>query len=238
MKKKRSQRTTIAFVAGGLFLFAIAGFFVLVQPQRSQANELDKKIAATQAKIEARRRAIAEAQQQAPPIRVADVFRLTKAMPEQEDIAGVLLELNQIAKDAGITFESISPQRPVPLVGYQALPINVVFNGDFYSLSDFLYRLRTLVAVRRTELHASGRVYAVDSIEFTESPRKFPYLQATLTVDAFVFGTGAAPAAAPAPAPAETSTGGTGTAPTETTSTSPSTPPAAPEGATAAGAAS
>ena len=234
MKKKRSQRTVIALVVAGLLLFALLGYFVLVRPQRAEAAKLDKEIAATQKKIDERRQAALESKQQAPPIRVADLFRLTKAIPDQEDIAGVLLELNQVASDSGITFESISPQRPVALAGYQAIPINVVFNGDFYSLSDFLYRLRTLVGVRQSELQAFGRAYAVDSIDFSESPRKFPYLQATLTVDAFVFGGGVAPPAAPAGTPSPTGT--TGTAPAETSSGSPSEPPAAPEGATAAGA--
>ena len=235
MKKKRSQRTVIALVAGGLVLFALLGYFVLVRPQRTKAAELDAQITAVQAKIDARRRASTEARQQAPPIRVADIFRLTKAMPDQDDIAGVLLELNQVAADSGITFQSISPRRPVALAGYRAIPIDVVFDGDFYSLSDFLYRLRTLVTVRRSELYATGRAYAVDSIEFTESAKQFPSLSATLTVDAFVFA-GGTPPAAPAGAPGATTGAPTATGAGQTTPASPSTPPAAPEGASAGGA--
>ena len=234
MKKKRSQRTVIAFVVGGLVLFALLGYFVLVRPQGAKASELDAQIAATQQEIEKSCRLMLEASQRAPAIRVADLFRLTTAMPDQPDMPGMLLELNQIAADAGIRFDSITPQPAVALAGYQAIPVTVVFDGNFYSLSDFLYRLRTLVRVRRGELAATGRTYAVDSIEFSESQKQFPNITATLTIDAFVYGTGtgAPPSAAP------TTTTATSPASTTETTPSPSTPPSPPEGATAAGATS
>ena len=197
MKKKRSPRTVIASVVTGLLVFALLGYFVLIRPQRSEAQKLSEQIAATEQQIAERQRALAEAKQQAPPIRVADLFRLTKAMPDEEDIAGVLLELNGVAADAGITFESITPQRPVALTGYAALPINVIFNGDFYSLSDFLYRLRTLVHVDDGRLAATGRLFAIDTLDFAESQEGFPKIAASLVVDAFVYGTGAPATATP-----------------------------------------
>ena len=234
MKKKRSQRSVIALVVVGLLLFALLGYFILVRPQGATASELEAKIAATEEKLAENRRLALEASQRAPAIRVADLFRLTTAMPDQPDMPGILLELNQIASDAGIRFQSITPQPAVELAGYQAIPVIVVFDGNFYSLSDFLYRLRTLVRVRRGELAATGRTYAVDSVEFSEGQKKFPHITATLTIDAFVYRT--ATAAPPYGTPTPTAPA-TPTSTTETTP-SPSTPPSPPEGATASGATS
>src|SRR6478736_8371157 len=106
--------------------------------------------------------------------------------------------------------------QPNALIGsYTVLPISVTFQGNFYNLADFLYRLRSLVSVHAGRLDATGRLFSVDTLTFNESELKFPQIQATLVVDAFVY------AAAPASVPAATPPAAT-TAPatTETTPTS------------------
>jgi hypothetical protein len=119
----------------------------------------------------------------------------------------------------------------------------VVFDGNFYDLSDFLYRLRNLVDVRNGTLDATGRLFTVDSLSFGEGLKRFPEIQATMTIDAYTYGTAAPATSPPAAAPPTGSTSSTDTTSTDTTSTdtttSPSTSvPAAPDGATAAGASS
>ena len=92
-------------------------------------------------------------------------------MPDQVDMAGILLELNQVAEDSGITFEQITPATTAtPISGYLAIPITVEFQGNFYDLSDFLYRLRNLVDVRHGTLDATGRLFAIDEVDFAEAP--------------------------------------------------------------------
>jgi hypothetical protein len=138
----------------------------------------------------------------------------------------LVLELSQLARDTGIRFDSISPQPITPIGSYTVLPISVTFQGNFYNLADFLYRLRSLVTVHAGRLDATGRLFAVDTMTFNESTLKFPQIQATLVIDAFVYGNGA-----PAQATIPTTTTST-TSTTETTTTS-SAPPA---GASATGA--
>jgi hypothetical protein len=133
----------------------------------------------------------------------------------------LLLELSQLARDTGIRFDSISPQ-PVAAVGsYSVLPISVTFNGNFYNLADFLYRLRSLVTVHAGTLDATGRLFAVDTLSFNESDLKFPQIQATLVVDAFVYA--AAPVAAPAATPPASTTTTTAGSTTTTAGTPSST---------------
>ena len=138
----------------------------------------------------------------------------------------LLLELSQLARDTGIRFDSISPQ-PNALIGsYTVLPISVTFQGNFYNLADFLYRLRSLVSVHAGRLDATGRLFSVDTLTFNESTLKFPQIQATLVIDAFVYGTGVPP----------TATIPTTTTSTTTTTTAATTPETAPSGASATGA--
>jgi cell division septation protein DedD len=239
VKRRLPQPLVIALVMVGLALAGLGGWFLVVGPQRSKAADLETQIAETNDSIAAARALTVEAKKGAK-IRVADLFRLTKAMPDQVDMAGIVLELNEVAEDSGITFEQIDPATTAtPISGYLAIPINVEFEGNFYDLSDFLYRLRNLVDVRRGTLDATGRLFAIDEMDFTEAPTApgFPQIRAHLVIDAFVFGTGTAPTVA-APAPAAGATGATGptgaAGATPPTSPTPAPAPPAPTGASAA----
>src|SRR6185312_2488431 len=104
----------------------------------------------------------------------ADLFQLSRAMPDKPDLPDVLLQLSEIARETGVTFKSITPSAPVATVTYQQLPIDLVFEGHFYDLADFLYRVRNLVGVHEGQLDATGRLYAVDSVSLDEGQVKFP----------------------------------------------------------------
>jgi hypothetical protein len=194
-----SQPVQIALAVVGVLVFALGGYFFIIRPQHSKASGLDTQIADTSSAIDSARALTLEAKKGAE-IRVADIFRLTKAMPDQANMADVILELNQVAEDSGITFEEISPATTaVALDGYEAIPITVHFQGNFYELADFLYRLRSLVDIRHGGLAANGRLFSIDTIDFSEAPAPahFPQIEAQLVIDAFVFGTGAVPTVAP-----------------------------------------
>ena len=221
--KKLPQSAQIAITVAALLLVGAAGYFAVVKPQKGKAADLSRKIDDEQKQIDQARALLARSKD-AQKVRVADLFRLTKAMPDQPDEAGIILELNQVAREAGISFESISPQGSTPLSGYQVVPIDVVFEGNFFQLNDFLFRLRNLVDVRRGALAASGRLFTVDDIHFDEAEQKFPQIQASLTIDAYIYGIGATVSAPPQAAPAR-SASGTTTTPGATTpaSTAPAT---------------
>jgi len=235
-KKKLPQSAQIGIAVVVLLLLALIGYFAVVKPQKGKAADLATQIAAQDKQIEEARALLAKSKD-AQKVRVADLFRLTKAMPDQPDEAGIVLELTNVARQSGITFQSIAPQGSTPLSGYQVVPINVVFDGNFFQLTDFLFRLRNLVDVRRGALAANGRLYTVDTIQFDEGARKFPQVQASLTVDAYIYGTGAT-----VTAPPQTTTGTPGattpgtTTPATTTATTTTPAPATAAATSSAGA--
>ncbi|TMK78594.1 MAG: hypothetical protein E6G45_06020 [Actinobacteria bacterium] len=218
----------IAGIVAGLLVYGLAGYFLLISPQRGKSADLKRQTEATQQQI-SQYRALAAQARATPPIRVAQLFRLTKAMPDSVDMAGLVLELSEVARESGIEFDSITPQGAAAMTGFQSVPITLEFDGNYYELSDFLFRLRSLVRVRSGRLDAQGRLFVVDSISFSESTHSFPRIKASLVVHAFVYGD-AAPATAPS-TPATTT--GTTTTETTTTTSSPNTPPT---GASATGA--
>lgn len=222
-KRKLSPVAASVLVGIVALLVLIVGMFVLVLPQKSHASKLGKDIEATQAQI-VQARALAE-QKPAQPIRYADLFKLVKAMPDQVDMTGIILQLQQTATDAGISFDSIQPQGPGVIAGYEKVPISLSFIGNYYGLADFLFRLRNLVAVRGGALAATGRLFSVDSIDFSSDPNAFPEISAKVLVNAYVYGTGALPSTGAPSTSAPTTPPTTTTTPTTTTPTTTTTTP-------------
>jgi hypothetical protein len=231
-----SPGVQMALVGAGLVALAVGGYLALIKPKRSEASKLDAQIADVNKQI-ADRRSASTARQIRVAVKTADLFRLAKAIPGDSNMASVILELNDVATDAGIAFDSITPQAILAETGYQVQPITLSFSGNYFTLTDFLFRLRQLVQVRDGRLGVTGRLYAVQSITFSEDgERKFPFIKADLQVNSFVFGSlpGAIPGAPPGSAPTATSTASTQTT-TQTTTTQTTTTPTPPSsGANAA----
>lgn len=226
--RKPSHGAQITLIVVSLLAVAALGYLFVIGPKRSAASDVQAQIESAQAQIDANRAAATAAAAPAPqPVDVSELFRLSKAIPDRADMAEIILELNRIAKDTGITFESIAPQAATPGQGYQVVPIDLAFEGNFYALSDFLFRLRNLVAVRDGVVTANGRLFNVQKLAFGEGSATFPQVKATLTVNAFVLGAGD-PAATQAPAPAppavqeESAEGGEDPPPTDESSSTPS----------------
>ena len=226
-KRKLSPAATAGIGVAITLVIALFGWFVLVSPQRSRATAIDAELVLVEQQISESRAAQLQSSG-AEPIRSADLFRLTKAMPSDNDIAGVMLELSRVAAETGIVFEAIKPQATTAAGSNRAQLIDLIFTGNFYSLSDFLYRLRNLVTVQKGRLLANGRLFAVEKLAFAESPSGFPSIRAFLTVSAFLYGSGPVAGAAPpaALAPASTDTTSTDTTATTTAEVPPVTPEA------------
>lgn len=204
-----------ALIAPALLVLAAVGYFLLVKPKQDLGGRLDTEIAQLETQVDA---AFAAGREQPErerevKIRAADVFRLTKAIPDRDDMAGIMLELNGTAAAAGVAFVKIQPNPGEPGTGYTKVPINLTFEGNFFDLTDFLFRLRNLVFVRDGELNAKGRLFTLDSLDLHEGGDTFPQIEAVLTVSAYVY---APETIAEAPA---AGSAGTTTAPTTTTTT-------------------
>jgi len=224
VKKKLAaldRRLQFGLVVVGLVIFGFAGHTLVVAPLGAQATKVQSQIDSQQTQIFQRRAELRKARV-APTIESADLFKLSRAMPDTEDMPGIILALGEVARDAGIKFNLIEPVVGTSILvtgAYTPVRIHLLFDGDFYGLSDFLYRIRSLVAVRNGTLQADGRLFNVDSVSFNVSADKFPQISAELYVDTYVYGT--------APAP---------TTPTTPTTTTPSSSDSSlPTGATATG---
>ncbi len=209
--KKNSIVVRMAVVLAGLVVLAAAGYFLLVGPKKNEAKSLSSDITQLNSKIQAAR---SQATQAAglSKILVADYNKLQTAMPGDPEVDELSLQLVSVAQAAGIRFDSITPGTPVDTSTYQVIPLTLVFQGSFDDLSNFLFRLQSLVLVENHKLSAAGRLFTVDEISFAQGEKGFPKIAATLQVDAYAFGH-----------PATTASTGTSTSTTTSTTSTTST---------------
>ena len=222
MKKPLPLPAQLAAIVGAAVLVLVAGWFVAVRPLGHKAAGLNKQTADVQQQITDDLAQVAAARGAGPAaaaqtIKVADVYRLAKAMPAVTDMPDVLIELDQTARAAGVDLQTLVPGATTQGTnGYSMLPITLTVAGNFYTVTDLLYRLRNLVYVRSGALEANGRLFSVSNVSLAPSNGK--NILATIGVDTYVYGgtTAAVPSS---------------TTPSTTTTTTTSTPPSGPSAA-------
>ena len=221
--KKLPKGAAIAMIVGGDLILLILGWLLLVGPQRSTAAGIARSVEATQAQIDHAKAPVvnpaAATQPKQPEINTAYLYKLSKAMPLTVDMPNLLLELNQVVNAAGVQLASISPTPPDPTTGTTTITLSV--SGDFYSLTDLLYRLRSLVAVRNGALDVSGRLFSIGSVGLTPTGTG-KTLNGSVVLTAYTFGAASQAAASSGAAvtPATTDTTSTGTTTTTDTTQS------------------
>ena len=222
----KERKKTLAIAAGcalGVLVVLVGGYMMLVSPKKANAASLHRDIAGAQTKLTTAR---AAARRPSRPARggAPDLFRLSKAMPDQVDIAGAILDLNATARASGVALDGLTPSAPAPSssgAAYESVPIQVMLHGRYGQFTNYLRALKQLVVVRHGKVNARGRLFEVDSIQFEEGDDGFPQLKATIKLEAYTY------------SPASTSASTTPTTtPTTTTADSPSSSSVSAAGAT------
>jgi Tfp pilus assembly protein PilO len=208
----QSLSTRGLFVAAVLIVLVYAAvvWFLLVSPKRSDAAAARADLAAAELRL-AEAKAGSRIRDRGPGAPVADVFRLAKAMPSTVDQPGLVLEFSRLAQKSGVTLRSLTPRDPVAGVGGPSLiPVTVTVGGSYAEITKFLARTRALVTVRDGKIHARGRLLSVQSVSLIESAtERFPALDATIELDAYVYDGPIVPVEIPEPAEEEVPAAGT-----------------------------
>jgi len=184
-------------------LLGIVGYFALVSPQKAKSDRASAQLASLEAQL--------LAAQKTPPkhasVQAVDLFRLVKAMPDTNDMPGILRSLDRVARASHVSIQTVTPGGQIALpTGYGAVPLTVALQGSFTDVSSFLSRLREQVRLGKESLYVTGRLLVPNQVQMTSKDGKS--VTATLSLDAFVYGV------APPPPPATTTDGTTTTAST------------------------
>lgn len=188
------KQIPLAVVVGiAVLIVAVAGYMALIRPKQAEAQEIRDEVAQLETEVQLERQRLDQLREEIDSreqvtVRVADLVRLAKAMPEENDVAGILVELDAIAAGAGVDFLSISPQEPLDSGGFVRQPIQLTFSGSYFDLNELLFELRNLVRVRDGKLQATGRLFTLDQFDIHESSEGFPTIEALLTLSAYRYG--------------------------------------------------
>jgi Pilus assembly protein, PilO len=189
----RSPKILIPALAA---VVAVAAFYFLaLSPKRDEAAKLDTDIAAKQTQLD-QSRAQAAAYEKAQVNYKANyttLTRLGKAVPADDDVRSLLVQLNDAAKRSKVDFKALNVGAaggatsstdgakaatpsglapapgtvPVGSAGFSAMPFSFGFEGSFFRLSDFFNRVEDFVTVKNEDIDVSGRLLLLGSISVT-----------------------------------------------------------------------
>ena len=104
-------------------------------PDDSEAATLSADVAAADVRLAELQAGAIRPRTQGTP--VADVFRLAKAMPSSGDQAGLMLELDRLARASGVTLSSVTQQGlAVDAGGATSIPVVVTVSGSYRQIAD------------------------------------------------------------------------------------------------------
>src|SRR4051794_11984797 len=230
------NKTLIMIVAVVATIAALAAFwFLALAPQREQAAKLKTDISAKQGEIATNKAALAGYQQSRASYKrnYATLVRLGKAVPEDDEVRSLMVQLDDAARGTGVDFNTIQvggstgatagtsaptagAQAPPPgavsvgTAGFSAMPFSFSFTGNFFNLTRFFTRLEHFVTERNQHLKVTGRLLRVENIDL-QVGQSFPQIKAQISASSYIVPptqgvtAGASPHGPPAPTPARAS---------------------------------
>jgi len=210
-----TRRNTILLVAVAAVAAVGAYWMLVLTPKRDEAAALDKQIAAKQATLAVAASEVASYEQARAAYKVnySTVARLGKAVPADDDVRSLMVQINSAADRSGVDFRTINisggggapatgpaatqqaagtkPPPPgastVGTAGFSTMPFSFGFKGSFFELGKFFNRLDRFVAVRNGGLDVTGRLLLLNSITLTpDTDKGFPMLSADVNASSYL----------------------------------------------------
>jgi Tfp pilus assembly protein PilO len=202
MNVQVAPRTLALILAVVVCALGLVGWFGLVAAQRNQAESIDAKVADARVDLDVLQTP-AQSGTKATPGQKASAKQAAKdkatqqamlqaAFPKALQMPSILLQVQRLAERTHVSLESFAPGTATPMSGYDSYAIDITVNGRYADVQRFVHGLRTQAGSTRGRVHASGRLFAVESVNITPGSDGLPQLAAAIVIDAFVY-TGVVP---------------------------------------------
>jgi hypothetical protein len=226
---------------------AAAYWFVLLTPKRQEAADLGAQVAAKQLEAEQAQATLATYQKSRDAYKAnySTAVRLGKAVPADDDVRSLLVQLDAAAGETGVDFRTVqvgtssssspasaadpaagaTPPPPGAVsfgsAGFSAMPFTFAFRGSFFDLSSFFTELEHFVTVKNQKIAVTGRLMRVETINLVPDPTGFPRIRAEIGASSYLVPstqglTGGATPQGPAATTTPASAGGGATTPVTT----------------------
>jgi Tfp pilus assembly protein PilO len=184
MIERLNGRGALALAVAGLLLVALVGWFGVLSPQRSKAAELSTQIDDAELRLQ-----VAQALVEGPLLAQskAELATLQTAIPDDVRMSGVLRQLSRASATSRVRILGITPGAPAVVGSTSVTPITVSLEGRYFAVREFLRLLRAGADLKDEKVVAKGRLFRVDSIQFSGGDTGESLVQVTLTVNAFAF---------------------------------------------------
>ncbi len=195
-----------------LLVVAGGGFYKFVlSPKRAEVDKLDAKIATAQEDLRAAQQLLASNNEARKTYRQSyeTVVRLGKAVPGDDDVRSLVVQLDHAAKRTRVDFKSIElggtngiassssdeptgagaqlpPGATVGPAGFPVMPFSFSFTGGFFNLGKFFQRLDSFVKAENARVAVNGRLLTVDGVKLEPDATGFPNIRATVQATSYL----------------------------------------------------
>lgn len=145
----RNDRNVLILGILVLLLLAVGYYFLLLGPlrqsyadayeERTQKEASEQQLEQTVAQLENVRRDAPDIERQ--------ILEYSRRLPSQDEIPTLVVQIQEIAVEAGVTQLSIEPGDPEAPPGggdFSRIPLTMSFEGTYDQMQDFVLRLRNL----------------------------------------------------------------------------------------------
>ena len=153
------RRSIFILVALVLVAAVVAYWFLLLKPLRENIAEYEGRIEEERQQLMVLQAKLAQmSQMKEEAVRnEARLVELAKMVPFSPELPSLILQIQDLAAEAGIDFITITPGEATEAPSFQVIPLDLKFSGSFFDVNDFIYRAEQLVG-------APGRLLTVDSV--------------------------------------------------------------------------
>jgi Tfp pilus assembly protein PilO len=231
----------VAVLIGAL----LAYWMLLLGPKREEATQLGDAVAAKQAELQTAQQNLA-AYRKAKENYAANfksVTRLGKAVPEDDDVRSLVVQVDSAAKRSSVDFRKITTgengsseatangtaQLPpgataAGSASFATMPFKLSFSGRFADLATLFSRIERFVTVRQSGVRVSGRLLQLQTISLVSSVAAYPRVRAEVDATTFLLPEQQGlTAGASSSAPSGTTGTGSGTSASATATPAPTT---------------
>ncbi|MEA2124572.1 MAG: hypothetical protein QOI80_1354 [Solirubrobacteraceae bacterium] len=213
-----SRRNSIVLIAVAFVAMAGAYWMLILAPKRQEAVKLNTQIAAKQAALAQAEASLAtyEAARGSYRSNYTKIARLGKAVPADDDVRSLMVQINSAADRSKVDFHTISLDgssgsapagsggtpaasgaastlKPPPgssvvgSAGFSTMPFSFKFNGRFENLGAFFKRLDHFVKVKNQTLDVTGRLLLLNSISLQpDTVKGYPLLTAEVKANSYL----------------------------------------------------
>lgn len=213
---ERNDRNLLILGILIILLLVVGYYFLLFSPLRGEFAQRSEEQVSKEQQLQQLQQQVAELEEiarNAPEIE-RQLLELSKRIPTQPEIPTFVVQVEEVAREAGVTQVSIEPGAPEPPPAggdFSSIPITMSFEGTYEQLQDFVGRVLNLVRLV-TINEINYEVAAEEGGETTPEPGVERLLQVEIVAEIYLqpgdVPSGQEPAA-PSATPATPEPGGT-----------------------------